>query len=43
MDRRSRFVCALAAYVTWLPVSVGSNAGGGLAVATESDGGTFKL
>jgi hypothetical protein len=43
MDRRSTFVCALAAYVAWLPVSAASNAGGSLAVATESDGGTFKL
>jgi len=43
MDRRAIFVCALAAYVAWLPVSAASNADGSLAVTTESDGGTFKL
>lgn len=40
---RSIFVCAVAAYVAMLPVSAASNGAGGLAVATESDGGTFKL
>lgn len=40
---RSVFACALAACVAVLPLSAASNGAGGLAVATESDGGTFKL
>jgi hypothetical protein len=43
MGRRSTFVCAVAAYAAWLPVSAASDGGGGLAGVTESDGGTFKL
>jgi hypothetical protein len=43
MDRRSVFGCAVAACVTWLPVSAASSAGSSLAVTTESDGGTFKV
>jgi hypothetical protein len=41
VDRRPVFHAAIAAAVAWLPLSVSAN--GGLAVATESDGGTFRL